>query len=119
MKKVTFEKESVYKRDNFRCIYCGKYLFDNLDDWQNCDIDHLITKQTSHKDLNYDDPNFWVMSCKVCNTYRNSWSPVIELNEDNKEKYINEIRNHIFGRRSEKMIEFFDSLKRLGLWKQI
>ena len=62
-KKVALTRQNIYKRDNFRCQYCGTK--------QNLTIDHVIPKARSGGDT-------WtnlVTACQDCNSRKNDNTP--------------------------------------------
>lgn len=68
-------KKEVFKRDNYTCVYCGKY---------GNTVDHVIPKS---KGGEYSFNNL-VCSCKDCNNLKDD----LELNVNEFKKYRNEIK---------------------------
>jgi len=59
-RKVTLNRENIFKRDNYECLYCGSK--------KNLTIDHVIPKSKGGK-------NTWknlVTCCKSCNIQKDS-----------------------------------------------
>lgn len=52
-------KEEIFKRDNYKCFYCGKDLKDRV----GLQIEHLISKYNGGNN----QPDNLVTSCSVCN----------------------------------------------------
>jgi 5-methylcytosine-specific restriction endonuclease McrA len=55
--KVSLSRENIYKRDNYKCVYCGS------DDKRTFTLDHVVPQSKG-------GPNTWdnlVTACKRCN----------------------------------------------------
>ena len=60
------EKETVQKRQNYICQYCGKDGLASLDAWHDCSVDHFVpTKQEGT-----DNQENLVTSCGLCNSIK-------------------------------------------------
>ncbi len=95
--------EKVYHRDGYRCVYCGKYMLADFDTWQSIHTDHLIpnSREGSAKVDNL------VTSCPVCNILKGEYVPTKSIDEIGRKAYLQDIRDYIHKRRSERMNRFF------------
>ena len=62
-RKVALTRHNIYKRDGYRCVYCGKR--DDLT------LDHVLPRSRGGKDS-------WtnlVTACQKCNTYKGNRTP--------------------------------------------
>ena len=65
------ERFKLFKRDNFRCIYCGKSpIEDNI----KIELDHIIPLSKGGKDANSNK----ITSCKECNLSKSDMQLTLE-----------------------------------------
>lgn len=63
----------AFKRDEFKCIYCGRDLLENLDTFASCHLDHLRPKKFGGQD---NEEFNRVAACGVCNSIKGSFDPL-------------------------------------------
>jgi len=85
---------SVQKRDNYYCQYCGKDILESLDNWKDGRIDHFIPADFGGSE---DDSNL-VTACSHCN----------EIKSDNIFKSMAEAREYIAKERKERERTFME-----------
>jgi len=101
----------VYLRDNYRCVYCGRFLLADFDSWASLHTDHLVPEAAGGDDS---EENM-VTSCPTCNNRKGDFRPGMELTTASRKELIQTIRQHIAGRRAEWMQEFLDTV---SSWQQ-
>lgn len=62
--QYTITRFDIFKRDDFRCIYCGK---SSIEDNIKLEIDHLIPRNGVNYRLEYEDISKLITSCVQCN----------------------------------------------------
>src|SRR5258708_1013005 len=59
----------IYRRDNYKCRYCGADGSKSFETWLTLSCDHLLPKW--HPDR--ENPNYIVTACNFCNTADNRY----------------------------------------------
>jgi 5-methylcytosine-specific restriction endonuclease McrA len=85
----------VFERDGRKCMYCPKDFMQDFDTFWTAQIDRLVPSG------DYVPENV-VLACFVCNNLRGRKVPLIPLLPDNRDAYIEAIRQLIDVRREEK-----------------
>lgn len=92
----------IYHKDNYRCVYCGKNMLNELDSWLSIEIDHIIPQGAGGTN----DSSNLVTSCHICNKYKSDHlskkynGDMLALkNSIKRNEILNEIRNHILNKR--------------------
>lgn len=62
--KRKIKRFEILKRDNFRCVYCGK---SSIEDCVKLEIDHLEPESTTKNNLESESQDNLVTSCYDCN----------------------------------------------------
>lgn len=67
---------------DFCCAYCGKNMFDSVDNYKEWQTDHIIPASKGGDDSieNY------ALSCRTCNFIKSTWNPADNLGELNINK---------------------------------
>ena len=58
--------ERLYRRDEYRCAYCGADCGRDLDSYHQLEIDHVVPQSSGAGDAIWQEANM-VVSCSVCN----------------------------------------------------
>lgn len=66
--------ERVYRRDGFRCVYCGFDCGRDLDAYHQLEVDHVLP-QSKGEDEEVWRPDNLVVSCAVCNRLKSAYLP--------------------------------------------
>jgi 5-methylcytosine-specific restriction endonuclease McrA len=61
----------IFIRDDYSCIYCGREMLQDFDDWMSLEVDHLVPIARGGSD-SLDNR---VTSCNVCNRLKGSYVP--------------------------------------------
>lgn len=64
-------RKEVYEKYNGHCAYCGCEL-----EYKDMQIDHIIPKhlEDKYEDINIDDVNNYMPSCRQCNFYKSTFT---------------------------------------------
>ena len=62
-KKVSLSRQNIYKRDNYRCVYCNSHA--------DLTLDHVIPRSQG----GHDSWHNLVTACQKCNTYKGNRTP--------------------------------------------
>jgi hypothetical protein len=96
-----------YQEFRYRCAYCGRDLFSDVDTFMGSTLDHIVPQCSGEPES---DTNK-ALSCAVCNTLKGGFDPREGDLTRHKEQLISRAREYIFKRRSEKVVEFFKYLE--------
>ena len=102
--------ESIYRRDGYRCVYCGKYLLEDFDSWFSIHTDHLVPASKNGPES---EENL-VTSCGTCNILKGQFEPNPPYTTETRLDYIQRIREYIFARRVERMPRFFSLIEQIN-----
>jgi len=93
----------IFPRDEYRCVYCGRWMLSDFDTFMLTEEDHLLPLD----DGGDDDETNRVTSCRICNMLKGNYSPGKELFDSDRATFIQEVRAYIARRRAERMADFF------------
>lgn len=62
---------------DFKCAYCGKNMFESVDNYKEWQTDHIVPLSKSD-DNSYEN---CVLSCRTCNFIKGTWNPLDHLQE--------------------------------------
>ena len=114
LKKYNWDETNVKiaLRAKCKCEYCGKNMFESIDNYKLWQIDHIIPKISGYE--NCDDFDNKALSCTQCNKdFKNKWySKSIIEEKMERSKYIDEIKIYIANNRLKKQKEL-DEIKKL------
>jgi len=91
---------TVFERDGRKCTYCPKDFMRDFDTFWTAQIDRLVPGGE------YSLDNV-VLACFVCNNLRGRKVPEIQLSPDNRDAYIEAVKQLIDQRRNEKIASDF------------
>ena len=77
----------ILRRDDFRCIYCGK---SSIEDMIELEIDHIVPECKTNNNFIDEDINNLVTSCIYCNQGKKR----MELTEEQRQRILNRITHH-------------------------
>lgn len=95
--------KTIFKRDKYRCVYCGLWMLSDIDTFLLVEEDHLLPM----KEDGEDNESNRVTSCRVCNMLKGDYSPGKKLYEEDRPAYIQKIREHIAFHRMKRAADFF------------
>jgi len=95
--------KNIFPRDNYRCVYCGRWMLLDFDTFMLAEEDHLLPR----RDGGADDETNRVVACRICNMLKGDYAPPPELYESDRAGYTQKVRAHIATRRAERMVDFF------------
>jgi len=93
--------DTVFERDNHRCVYCGKDMLSDFEIFMSAEEDHLIPSSKEGKN----DPSNIVTSCNVCNRLKGAYYPE-GIATDEIAKIIDNVREYIMKKRAQKLKDF-------------
>jgi hypothetical protein len=83
--------EKVFKKCDWKCVYCGAKLAEEFRLYQSSCEDHLVPK--TEKENGRDDKANLVAACHTCNSFKRDWvptdCPLIQADK-NKKRYVGE-----------------------------
>jgi len=106
MRQLTnFEHRQIFMRDNYRCVYCGRELVGDINDWLSIEVDHLKPSSKGGSD----EMDNLVTSCNVCNKMKSDYFPDEGFPED-RAKQIDLIHLHIKNKRDKEQKRWVKAL---------
>jgi 5-methylcytosine-specific restriction endonuclease McrA len=95
-------------RAKCKCEYCGKDMFENIDNHKLWQRDHIIPKSSNFD--NCEDFDNLAIACTQCNKdFKRSWNPANEIGYGKtREEYISAIREHIRNVRQERELRMME-----------
>ena len=105
---------STFHKDNYRCVYCGKEMLRDLDNWLSLQVDHIKPKKLGGED----DIENRATSCAVCNRYKSSYYPSNYSNLSDEE-ILNDIRLHVLKKRKEEQIRWMEAMDQYDDFKKL
>lgn len=108
----------LFRKENYKCVYCGKYFGDSFENWMQLTREHVIPyKQLNGDDSKYkDDPRNLRAACSICNNMktRAKFTEFEKLPfEERVEKTLQAKRKIILDRRKQ-FENFYDNCVRNG-----
>mgnify|MGYP002634468752 FL=1 len=103
--RKTLKYRQIFMRDSYKCVYCGRDMIGDIDDWLSLEIDHLKPKAEGGTD----NPENLVTSCNVCNKMKSSYYPKGLITNDRPQN-IALINQHIQDKREDERTRWLKAL---------
>ena len=93
---------NIYKRDGFKCVYCGLDGSRSFSSWLNLSCDHLLPRDNP----NWNNPEFIVTACIFCNGADNHYFKKakergITFKSKNRDELIDQRKPYVLKTRNE------------------
>ena len=104
---------STFHKDNYCCVYCGKEMLSDLDNWLSLQVDHIMPRKMGGGD----EIENRATSCAVCNRYKSSYYPS-NYKDLSDEEIMKIIQLHVLKKREEERIRWKMAMQQYDDFKE-